>query len=84
METVLPNRPRIAIRSSAYVWSMQLHNVGVIAIFGSLAIFLYLNHLPSPYCLLLVIAACFWIYDFVWLLSRQARAEHAAVISQPE
>src|SRR5664279_4663796 len=36
-------------KPSIYVWSMQFHNLGVVAVLGSLSAFLYLNHWGCPY-----------------------------------
>lgn len=69
---------------ATYVWSMQIHNLGIVAIMSSLTMYLWLSNLPCPIYLAPALVALYWGYHFIWLLSKKNREEHIALISQPE
>ena len=70
--------------AATYVWSMQAHNFGIVAILSSLTMYLWLIKLPCPIYFAPALVALYWGYDFIWLLSKKNREEHIGLITQPE
>jgi hypothetical protein len=67
-----------------YIWSMELHNLGVVSALVSLAALLWLKFSPQQWFWWPIAAALYWINHFCYLLPRANRITHANSISKDE